>query len=152
MEIMYEGIFFSGEEAEKIKSLDTNKLSRVNGRLHCTFKYKPKHEEIFDEIVGKQYEVEIVGYGNDCQNSGFSVILPKELKKYYINYDEQNIESLKIPHITVSLAENAKAANTKNLDFKKLERPIRVTGTFGYCIRDKGKERISFNPYKINKR
>lgn len=41
--------------------------------------------------------------------------------------------------------------NTKNLDFKPLEKPIKLTRKFGFCIKDKDKEYISFEPYTKNK-
>lgn len=68
--------------------------------------------------------------------------------QYYINYDEHNI--LKTPHITASLAEDAKAANTKDLIFTPLENPIKITGRFGYWIKDENTEYLSYEPY-LNK-
>lgn len=145
--LSYEGIFFEADMANLIHSLETEKLSIVNDILHCTFKYHPTTNEIFNNIVGKTFEVYLVGYGNDGQNSGFEIQFPEELKIYYINYDEQNPTILKTPHITASLAKGAKAANTKNLNFKSLEKPIRLIGKFGYWIQDKNKEYLSYEPY-----
>lgn len=145
--LSYEGIFFEEDMVDLIHSLETEKLAIVNDEIHCTFKYHPNNNEIFNEIVGQIFEVYIVGYGNDGQNSGFEILLPEELKKYYINFDEQNPEILKKPHITASLAEDAEASNTKNLDFKPLEVPIKLVGRFGYWIKDEKDEHISFEPY-----
>lgn len=135
-----------------IYSLENKKLARVNDEIHCTFKYHPNNSEIFNEIVGQVFEVYLVGYGNNGQNSGFEVSLPEELREYYINFDEQNPDLLKVPHITVSLAEGAKASNAKNLDFKPLEKPIKLVGKFGYWIKDEDNEYLSFEPYKIKSR
>ncbi|MBR3890928.1 MAG: hypothetical protein IKJ30_02490 [Bacilli bacterium] len=146
--VSYEGIFFDGEAVDFIHSLEENRLERVNNILHCTFKYKPSDKEIFDDIVGKNFDIYIVGYGNDGMNSGFEVVLPSELMKYYINFDENNPDVIKIPHITASLSEGAKAVNTKNLIFKRLEKPIKITGRFGYWIKEDGKEFLSYEPYK----
>lgn len=52
-----------------------------------------------------------------------------------------------MPHITVSLAEGSKASNTKNLEFKLLDKPIKVIGKFGYWIKDEDREYISYEPY-----
>lgn len=146
--VSYEGIFFDGEAVDFIHSLEENRLERVNNILHCTFKYKPSDKEIFDDIVGKNFDIYIVGYGNDGMNSGFEVVLPSELMKYYINFDENNPDVIKIPHITASLSEGAKAVNTKNLTFKRLEKSIKITGRFGYWIKKDGKEFLSYEPYK----
>ena len=149
--LSYEGIFFEGDVVELIHSLENEKLEKVNDELHCTFKYHPTDDEIFDEIVGKTFEIYLIGYGNDGENSGFSVLLPQELMEYYINFDEQNPTILKVPHITTSLAEGAKASNTKNLSFKPLEKPIKLIGRFGYWIKDENNEYLSYEPYLKSK-
>lgn len=145
--LSYEGIFFEEDMINIIHSLEAQKLARVNNELHCTFKYHPTSNEVFNDIVGQKFEIWLIGYGNDGHNSGFQVLLPEELRKYYINFDEQNPNILKTPHITTSLAEGAKAANTKNLNFIPLKTPIKITGKFGYWIKEENQEYISFEPY-----
>lgn len=145
--LSYEGIFFDEDMVDIIHSLEKGKLSSINDNIHCTFKYHPNNNEIFNEIVGKVFEVYLIGYGNDGKNSGFEVLLPRELEKYYINFDEENPMVLKVPHITASLEVDAKASNTKNLDFKPLDTPIKLTGRFGYWIKEENKEYLSFEPY-----
>lgn len=124
--LSYEGIFFEKDMVDLIHSLEKNKLAIVNDEIHCTFKYHPTTDEIFNDIVGKTFEVYLISYGNDGQNSEFEISFSDELKKYYINYDEQNPIVLKIPHITASIAEGAKSSNTKNLNFKPLPKPVKV--------------------------
>lgn len=145
--LSYEGIFFDADMVALIHSLEKEKLDIVNDEIHCTFKYHPTNDEIFNEIVGKTYEIYLIGYGNDGKNSGFEILFPDELKYYYINYDEQNPTILKIPHITASLAKDAKASNTKNLKFIPLDTPIKLVGRFGYWIKDENKEYLSYKPY-----
>lgn len=142
--VSYQGIFFEKDMAELIHSQE-------NDEIHCTFKYHPVDNEIFNEIVGEYFEVYLIGYGNDGQNSGFEISLPKDLKSYYINYDEDNPSVLKVPHITASLARNAKASNTKNLKFIPLEKPIKLVGRFGYWIKDENNEYISYEPFYKSK-
>ena len=149
--LSYEGIFFEGETINLIHSLEKERLPMVNDEIHCTFKYHPSDDEIFNEIVGKEYEVLIVGYGYDGKNSGFKLQLPDELLKYYINYKNIDTKELNIPHITASLAEDAKASNTKNLDFIPLDKPISIKGKFGYWIKDNGNEYLSYEPYDVEK-
>lgn len=38
---------------------------------------------------GKSFEVYLISYANDCQNSGFEISFSDELKNYYINYNEK---------------------------------------------------------------
>ncbi|MBQ8193287.1 MAG: hypothetical protein IJZ46_04390 [Bacilli bacterium] len=142
--LSYEGIFFEANMVDLIHSLETEKLARVNDEIHCTFKYHPTTDEIFNDIVGRTFEVYLISYGNDGQNSGFEVLLPDELKAYYINYDAT-------PHITASLAEEAKASNTKNLNFKPLEKPVKLVGRFGYWIKGENEEYLSYEPYSKGK-
>lgn len=145
--VSYEGIFFNKETVNLIHSLECNPLPNINDEIHCTFKYHPEEDEIFDEIVGKSFELYLIGYANDGKNSGFKVELSDDLIPYYINFDEQNPNELKIPHITVSLGENAKAYDTKNLKFKPIS-PIKIIGKFGYWIKENNQEYVSFHPYK----
>ena len=144
--VTYEGIFFEGDAAELIRFLEPVHLKRPIDKLHCTFKYRPSDNEVFDDIVGTEAEITIVGYGCDNNNSGFEITFPDELLPYYLNCDKSDPSKVTIPHITVSLAEDAKAVNTKNLKFEKLSTPIVVKGRLGYCVRDNGKEYISYSP------
>ena len=149
--LSYEGIFFEADMDDLIHSLETEKLARVNDEIHCTFKYHPTTDEVFNDIVGRTFEVYLIGYGNDGQNSGFEILFPDELKDYYINYDEQNPTVLKAPHITVSLAEEAKVLNIKNLSFKPLEKPVKLVGRFCYWIKGENEEYLSYEPYSKDK-
>lgn len=150
--LSYEGIFFDPEIEELLHSLEVERLSIVNDILHCTFKYRPKSKEIFNEIVGKEVEITVVGYACDGKNSGFSVRLPDEIIEYYINYDEENPGQLKIPHITASLAPGAKASKTKDLKFKSLGKEIKIKGRFGYWIKDGKGGHVSYEPYLVKKK
>lgn len=145
--VKYEGLFFDKESIDIIKSLEKNKLEFINDEIHCTFKYKPNNNEIFNDIVGKEFEVYLVGYGSDGMNSGFEIELPKELLKYYINYEEDG-SKLKIPHITASISKDAKSNNTKNLKFIPLPRKYKVKCKFGFSIIDDNEnEYLSYDTY-----
>lgn len=145
--LSYEGIFFEGETVDLIHSLEKEQLPVINDEIHCTFKYHPSENEIFDELVGKEIEVLLIGYGFDGKNSGFVLQLPSEIIPYYINYDEDNPGILKVPHITASLAEGSKASETKQLPFVTLKNPIPVKGKFGYWIKEDNYEYVSYAPY-----
>lgn len=145
--ISYEGIFFDKETVKFIHSLEKNPLPIINDEIHCTFKYHPLENEIFNELVGKEIEVLLIGYGCDGNNSGFLVQLPDDIMKYYINYDEQNSNVLKKPHITASLSLNAQAYKTKDLKFEPLKTHYKIKGKFGFWIKKDNNEYLSFNKY-----
>ena len=137
--VRYMGIFFEGEQAEIIKSLQPTKLARTNDEIHCTFKYKPTDAELIDDIVGQEVEVYLIGYGCDGKNSGFEITFDEAYDPYYVNYDDSKKDEygnpvLKTKHITASLAEGAVAAHTKDLEFVRLAEPVVVIGKFGYWI------------------
>lgn len=149
--LSYEGIFFEADMVDLIHSLETEQLAKVNDKIHCTFRYHPSEEEIFNEIVGKSFEILLIGYENNGANSIFQVQLPDELIPYYINYDDQNPDILIVPHITASLSEGTKAFNHQKMEFKPLEKPIKIVGKFGYWIKEENDEYLSYNPFYINK-
>lgn len=147
--LKYEAIFLDKESIKLIQELETNKLDRVNDEIHLTLKYKPNKDEIFNELVGKEFEMYLIAYGNNGINAGFEVELSEELKPYYINYDEDDNTKIKIPHITSSLAIDAKAMNTKNLNFTKLSTKHKIKGTFGFWIEEEdGTEYLSYDKYE----
>lgn len=142
MTVRYMGIFFEGESAEFIKRMQPTPLEYTNDELHCTFKYRPQDEELFEDIIGQEVEVYLIGYGCDGKNSGFEIAFDDAYDPFYINYhedkrNEDGIPILKPKHITVSLAKNAKPAKTKDLDFIRLANPIPVKGRLGYWISEK---------------
>lgn len=145
--IKYEAIFLDKESIKLIHKLETNKLDRINDEIHLTLKYKPNKNEIFNDIIGKEFTMYLIGYGNDGNNSGFEVELTKELKPYYINYDETNTSVLKKPHITASLSNDAEAVNTKKLNFHKLPHKYKIKGKFGYWIEEDDQEYLSYEKY-----
>ena len=145
--INYEGLFFEDEDLEKILSLEETKLDSVNDVIHCTFKYKPKQDEIFDELVGKYFDVDLLGYGCDDKNSGFLIAFQDELKDYYINYDKDG--NFISSHITTSIKNGEDPLNTKDIPFNFYEKPIHIKGRFGYYIKDEnGKAYVSYKPFK----
>ncbi|MBR2712717.1 MAG: hypothetical protein IKE73_03315 [Bacilli bacterium] len=142
--ISYEGIFFEEESEKLLYSLEEVHLPIINDKYHCTFKYHPSNEEIFNELVGKEIEVQLVGYACNGRNSGFLIKLPEYIEKYYINIDN----GIKIKsHITTSIEKDAEPYDTKNLDFKPLPKIINIKGKFGYFIKESDKEYISYKPY-----
>lgn len=145
--LSYEAIFFDEESVKLIHSLEKEQLPVINDEIHCTFRYHPKEDEIFDDIVGKEMEVYLIGYGFDGKNSGFELLIPDKIKKYYINYVSEESHELRLPHITASLAVGATPSKTRELLFEPLPEPVLIKGRFGYLIKDDTGEYISYEPY-----
>lgn len=126
MKALYCGIFLNSESSEKLINMQNVKLEKIVKNIHCTFKFMPTAEEEkeFSSLIGKDICMKIVGYGNDNENSGFSVEIPKELEKIYHGSNQ--------PHITVSLGNNGRAVNTGNLVFRNVEH-FNVYGKMGIC-------------------
>ena len=98
--------------------------SRIVENVHCTFAFRPTAEQIaeFLPYVGKRFDLSVVGYGADEQNSGFSVSIPSDLLYLY----HGSIQ----PHITTSLADDGRAVNTGKLSFSPID-SFSVVGTMG---------------------
>lgn len=138
----FQGIFLEKEIEQQLIALQKNGLESNVENMHITFKFGDT-EKYPEELVGREFEIKITGYGSDGKNSGFSVELPEELRKYY--------KSSSIPHITVSIGEvdgvKGKPVDTAKLDFKSLDKPLLIKGKLGYFIFGKG---MSMNNEIIN--
>lgn len=138
----FQGIFLEKEIEQQLIALQKNGLESNVENMHITFKFGDT-EKYPEELIGREFEIKITGYGSDGKNSGFSVELPEELRKYY--------KSSSIPHITVSIGEvdgvKGKPVDTAKLDFKSLDKPLLIKGKLGYFIFGKG---MSMNNEIIN--
>lgn len=138
----FQGIFLEKEIEQQLKALQKKGLNSNIENMHITFKFGDT-EKYPEELIGREFEIKITGYGSDGKNSGFSVELPEELRKYY--------KSSSIPHITVSIGEvdgvKGKPVDTAKLDFKPLDKPVQIKGKLGYFIFGKG---MSMNNEIIN--
>ena len=114
--------------------MQKNGLSDITKDMHITFKFG-ETEQYPEELIGKEFNVKIIGYASDGKNSGFQVELPEELKPYYKNQNG--------PHITVSLGEvdgiKGKAVDTGTLNFEPIEEPFEISSKLGYFVYGKGK-------------
>lgn len=114
--------------------MQKNGLSDITKDMHITFKFG-ETEQYPEELIGKEFNVKIIGYASDGKNSGFQVELPEELKPYYKNQNG--------PHITVSLGEvdgiKGKAVDTGTLNFEPIEEPFEIPSKLGYFVYGKGK-------------
>lgn len=123
--VEYVGLFIEGSDATKLKQHEKSVLEKLPKNYHVTLEFRPKTEDKYNVIINKIYDIKVIGYGCDGENSGYLVELPEELKRYYNNLDQNN--NLKPPHITMSMSRQGKAVNTANLDFEKIQ-PFKVRG------------------------
>ena len=130
----FQGIFLDEEVEKNLVLLQKNGLNDNIKNMHITFKFGDT-EKYPEELIGKEFPIKIVGYASDGKNSGFSIELPEELRKFY--------KSSSIPHITVSTGEldgvKGKPVDTAKLKFKPLEEPVEIKGKLGYFIFGTGK-------------
>lgn len=110
---------------------------------HITVAYKPDANKLLLDSLGSNAAIRIVGYGNDGQNEGLLVEVVAEdpaIQKALderVALDRKTGETKRVPtHITLSIAEGAKAVDTMNLTFKPLEEPIEIKGTYGFFGKD----------------
>ena len=124
--ILYVGAFVDSRElVEKLEKngVERNILFRPVQKPHVTFQYRPK--EIDESLLGEKVNIRVVGYGCDGENEGVAVELTCENEKV-----RKLSEKVKIPHITLSVSEDGRPANTRYLGFTPIERPFVVEGIY----------------------
>lgn len=126
MKIIYQGFFLDKNSVDKLISFSQNNsketLEKIVDDAHITFEFKP---DVFfpNDLLGTFSTIQVVGYGNDGENEGFQVSIPKEFMEFY--------KGSKTPHITLSISSTGKPLNTNNLLFEKIEEPFTIEGRFG---------------------
>lgn len=104
-EIAYWGLFVSDGVYECNKA--RHKFKRISD-CHITFGYNPAEtDEIPFDLLGKEFEIAVTGYGMDEKAAGLRVEIPDELKKYY--------RGAKNVHITTSISEIGRPVDTGNI-------------------------------------
>ena len=140
-QIIYTGLFIDPDE---IYSKFPPTLSHKIRDPHVTISYRPGAEKVFLYALGSSANIRAVGYGNDGQNEGLLVevmaddpAIQKTLNDRMEPEPDNTGEIKPVPiHITLSIAEGAEAVNTRNLDFKKLDTPIDLTGNYKLFRKD----------------
>ena len=109
---------------------------------HVTVAFRPGADKILLDSLGSKASIRAVGYGNDGKNEGLLVEVFTEdsaiqkILEERSELDDRTGESKKVPtHITLSIAEGAKAVNTKNLDFTPLDNPVNLLAIIDYSAR-----------------
>ncbi len=127
----YIGCFFDKEEEKRLlEHRQGPALEHRIGSLHVTVEYLPG--QVDTSLFGTEVEAIVTGYGNNGRNEGFSVEVSSA------DEDMQRLlDSIELPHITLSRAEDAESVGTKKLRFDPIE-PFSVKGKFGGYIRGHG--------------
>ena len=127
--ITYIGCFVDRDELLKLleeRGLSEH-LSNIIDCPHVTLKYKP--DELHEELFGGEVRIEAFAYGNDGCNEGLAVT---------VHTDDETLKAMlaqvPVPHITVSIAEDAEAVDTARIQFERIE-PFTIKGYFGgFCL------------------
>lgn len=132
--IEYIALFIENDEdIKKLKQNEQSPLIKLPKNYHVTFEYKPQNIEKYNEILNKRFEIRVVGYASNGENSAFKVEFPKDLNMFY-NRRTNNGE-LVTPHITMSMGKSGKAVNSCYLKFDNIS-PFKVAGIikcFEFC-------------------
>ena len=110
-------------------------LKNVIPDMHVTTNFQPGGKEVRLDQVGTQAKITAIGYGNDGKNEGLLVKVEAEDPEI-----QAAIDVVPVPHITLSVADDAHPKDTDKLDFKPLEKPFEITGTYGIFGRKRGEE------------
>lgn len=121
MKIVYKGLFLDDKSSMILRSYRPS-LSKKVKDLHITFDIG-KIEFFPEELMGKDFELTVIGYSESSTNKGFKVILPEILESQYRNKS--------VPHITTSMSFGASAKDTGKLPFMDIE-PFKIKGRLGY--------------------
>lgn len=117
------------------------RLRREIGCPHVTLGYMPQdaHEDLF----GETRSMTVVGYGNDGRNEGVEIVLGNDANDTLIELGR----SVPLPHVTLSVSEDGRPVDTRDIEFQPLDEPIELTGRFGGYTT--GNEVVFANPLDV---
>ncbi len=128
MKVIYCGFFI--ERGEFLRAFEP-KLARAIEFPHITTAFRPGGTELHEDLLGREIEVCAAKYGNDGRNEGIVVGFRggDERAKAVFN-------TIALPHITISVAEDAKPVDTAQLDFTPCEEKI-LRARYGWFYSDR---------------
>lgn len=126
MKYIYTGVFFDAAElSEKFaKYVGEETLSNIIKNPHVTFTFRPN--SVDTSLLGKPVCFTVTGYACDGKNQGLSVevsLIPAGLSSEY--------QTIKHPHITISVSEDGKPVDTSKLCFTPLSESFEIVGKYG---------------------
>lgn len=109
----------------------------INGTLahqiqfeHVTHLFRPDPAMVNQSFFGKKVDVQVIGYGNNGLNEGLLVSLRAADPDLQAALDQ-----IKVPHITLSVSETGKPADTAKLKFTRIDGKT-FSGTYGGFFSD----------------
>lgn len=113
---------------------------------HITLAYKPPQKDVPRELFGKQFVLVADGYGYDGENEAIRAHLEPDTGA--ADFDKETFDKIQgmldargiTTHVTLSISENGKAVNSKNLDFRPIA-PVKIGCTLGGHIKETQAER-----------
>ena len=138
-QVVYTGIFIDPDE---IYGNITPSLSHKIRDPHVTVAYRPRVGELLLDSLGSAAHIEAIAYGNDGKNEGLLVRVTCDDMAVQRTLGERESmgadgESRLVPmHVTLSIADGAKAVDTRNLQFRPLENTFELRGKYGYFCKD----------------
>lgn len=123
---IYTACFINRNEllsAMEANGLSGRHLDRIIDFPHVTLLFRP--EDPREEIFGVEVLIEVYAYGNNARNEGLAVNVVSD--NAVIN---ELLQGVQVPHITVSVAEDAKPVDTARIKFKRTA-PFILRGVYG---------------------
>ena len=121
--VLYSGLFVDPSE---LYGTVQPTLERPIKTPHVTTAFKPNLSQLNLEQLGSEARIFAIGYGNDGQNEGLLVRVEADDPAI-----QKACDSVKTPHITLSISKNGQAKDTANLEFAPIETPFEITGQYG---------------------
>lgn len=128
MSVIYNALFVDTEERAKLLTIGSKHLSKIIAEPHVTLHFRPTAENTYSNLWGGKATLQVVGYANDGKNEGVLVKVKAEDPLLQVLFD-----SVKTPHITISVSEDGKPVDTAKLDFQLCD-PITLRATFGAFV------------------
>lgn len=124
-EYIYIGIFVDEEEVlEPLQADFPSRLERQIKNHHCTLAIYP--QVIDTTIFGTEVEILVTGYGCDGENEAVAVEVSSENAEV-----AWLCNTVKVPHITISVSDVGLPKNSAKLTFQALPKPYKVKGVVG---------------------
>ena len=132
MKYIYTGVFFDAAElSEKFaKYVGEETLSNIIKNPHVTFTFRPS--SVDTSLLGKPVCFTVTGYACDGKNQGLHV----EVSLIHAGLSSE-YQTVKHPHITISVSEDGRPVDTGKLCFTPLSESFDITGKYG-VFTDKG--------------
>ena len=128
MKYIYTGVFFDSSELAHEFGVFIGKktLSNIIENPHVTFTYKPKDADVKEDLFGVPVKFKVVGYACDGKNQGLQVDVLAMNGSLESEYN-----SIKAPHITISVSEDGRPVDTGKLNFEPVSTPFVLVGHYG---------------------